>query len=327
MYRLADMPYVLNVWIYECASAIDDEIAVKVGNFIPRICDWRVVGVKPKFGMFMSSIFSQNSCNDIHPTSEEMTSLDLPGNIDAFHSEHQNSAAKSKPVQPQEIPGFEDFSTNPTNQFLRRSRRVSITSSTPPPKRRKNAHPVKSDVIDVNQPEQSVVQSNKNNPIPVDECCSESTQARRRGTNISGTSTSPTMPEFNQEDHVVRPPTTNQLFDKRSSPIAMDVLDNDRFEVDIVEDQEQNLIPEPKIEEDVDTCNEKEGRKDVSNLPHTTEVHDEANVHKQDNEDVSVGGSKTFHQIMLDEHDVDKVKDNVIKFDKSVNLTISYRVN
>ncbi|KAG5592218.1 hypothetical protein H5410_042732 [Solanum commersonii] len=59
--------------------------------------------------------------------------------------------------------------------------------------------------------------------------------------NISGTSTSLTMPEFNQEDHV--------LFDKWSLPIVMDVLGNDRFEVDVVEDQEQNLIPKPKIVE------------------------------------------------------------------------------
>ncbi|KAK4737293.1 hypothetical protein R3W88_000990 [Solanum pinnatisectum] len=155
MYRLAGMPFSLNVWIYECASAVGDEFTVKVGSFIPRICIWRVVGVEPKFGMFMCSIVSQNSCNDIHPTSEEMASLDLPGNADASHSEHQNSAAKSKLVQPQELPGFEDFSTNPTDP---RSRRVSTTSSTTPPKRRKNAHPAKPDVIDVNQPEQSAVQ-------------------------------------------------------------------------------------------------------------------------------------------------------------------------
>ncbi|XP_049369610.1 uncharacterized protein LOC125834523 [Solanum verrucosum] len=100
----------------------------------------------------------------------------------------------------------------------------------------------------------------------------------------------------------------------------MDVPDNDRFEVDVVEDQEQNLIPKPKIVEDVDTCKEKEGRKDVSDLPHITEVHDEANVHQQDNEDVPVRGSKTFHQVMLDEHDADKVKDNVIKSDKSGSI-------
>ncbi|XP_049378326.1 uncharacterized protein LOC125843145 [Solanum stenotomum] len=209
--------------------------------------------------------------------------------------------------------------------FLRRSRRISTT---PPQKRRKNAHPAKPDVIDVNQPEQSAVQSNKNSPIPVsnvnvpdvhvpsldpkeptDRSWIKHVKKYRKKYNIFGISTSPTMPEFNQEDDVVRPPTTNQLFDKRSSPIAMDVLDNDRFEVDVVEDQEQNLIPEPKIVEDVDTCKEKEGRKDVSDLPHTTEVHDE--------EDVPIGGSKTFHQVMLDEHDVDKVQDNVIKSDKS----------
>ncbi|KAG5596727.1 hypothetical protein H5410_037959 [Solanum commersonii] len=316
MYQLAGMPYVLNVWIYECATAVSDEIAVKVGSFIPRICNWRVVGVKPKFGMFMSSIFSQNSYNDIYPTSEEMASLDLPGNIDASHSEHQNLAAKSKPVQPQELPGFEGFSTNPTDQFLRRSRRVSTTSSTPPPKRKKNAHPIKSDVIDINQPEQLVVQSNKiiQFQFQIDKKFQHLKDLiklnhkqlmnvvrnphKQKEENISGTSTSPTMPEFNQEDHVVRPPTTNQLFDKWSSSIVMDMPNNDRFE-------------------DVDTCKEKEGRKDVSDLPHTTEVHDEVNVHKQDNEDVPVGGSKIFHQVMLDEHDADKVKDNVIKFDKS----------
>ncbi|KAH0722118.1 hypothetical protein KY289_005162 [Solanum tuberosum] len=313
----------------------------------------------------------KNSCNDIHPTSEEMASLDLPGNVDASHNEHQNSATKSKLVQPQELSGFEDFSTNPTDHFLRRSRRASTTSSTPPPKRRKNAHPVKPDVIDVNQPEQSTVQSNKNSPIPIlgvnvpdvhvpsldpkepiDRSGIKQVKKylkkyidkkfqhledliklnhkqlmnvvrnphKQEEENISGTSTSLNMPEFNQEDHIVRPPTTNQLFDKRSSPIAMDMPDNDRFEVDVVEDREQNLIPEPKTVEDVTTCKEKEGRKDVTDLPHITEVHDEANVHQQDNEDVPVRGSKTFHQVMLDEHDADKVKDNVIKSDKSGSI-------
>ncbi|KAH0660244.1 hypothetical protein KY285_028818 [Solanum tuberosum] len=300
-----------------------------------------------------------------------MVSLDLPGNVDASHNEHQNSAAKSKPVQPQELFRFEDFSTNPTNQFLRRSRRASTTSSTPPSKRRKNAHPVKPYVIDVNQSEQSAVQSNKNSPIsvsgvnvpdvhvpsldpkePTDRSGIKQVKKylkkyidkkfqhledliklnqkqlmnvvrnphKQEEENISGTSTSLNMPEFNQEDHVVRSPTTNQLFDKRSSPIAMDVPDNDQFDVDVVEDQEQNLIPESKIVEDVDTCKEKEGRKDVSDLPHITEVHDEANAHQQDNEHVPVGGSKTFHQVMLDEHDADKMKDNVIKSDKSGSI-------
>uniref|UniRef100_M1DCY1 Ulp1 protease family, C-terminal catalytic domain containing protein n=1 Tax=Solanum tuberosum TaxID=4113 RepID=M1DCY1_SOLTU len=160
MYRLAGMPYALNVWIYECASIVGDEISVKEDSYIPRICNWRIVEVKPKFGMFMSSIFAQN---------------------------------------------------------------------------------------------------------------------------ISGTSSPSTMPDFNQEDHFVRPLSTGQLFEQWSSPIVMDVPNNDPIEVDVVDAQEQNLIPEQKVVEDVDTCKDKEGRKDVSALPHTTHVHDEASVYKKDN--------------------------------------------
>lgn len=51
------MHYVLNVWVYECSSVVNEEIAVKEGDYIPRILNWRVVGVKPKFEMFMFSIF------------------------------------------------------------------------------------------------------------------------------------------------------------------------------------------------------------------------------------------------------------------------------
>ncbi|KAK4718495.1 hypothetical protein R3W88_016833 [Solanum pinnatisectum] len=56
LYRLAGMPYSLNVWIYECASIINDEIAVKEAN----------------------------ACNDVHPTTEEMAALDLPANVNTY---------------------------------------------------------------------------------------------------------------------------------------------------------------------------------------------------------------------------------------------------
>ena len=59
MYRLNGMPYALNVWIYECASVLDNEIAVKEQNVIPRICNWKVVAEKPKFEMFMKSVFTE----------------------------------------------------------------------------------------------------------------------------------------------------------------------------------------------------------------------------------------------------------------------------
>ncbi|KAG5607403.1 hypothetical protein H5410_028895 [Solanum commersonii] len=243
MYRLAGMPYVLNVWIYECASAVSDEIAVKVGSFIPRICNWRVVEVKPKFGMFMSSIFSQNSYNDIHPTSEEMASLDLPGNIDASHSEHQNLAAKFKP------------------EIKTRFNYIIYT----PPKRRKNAHPVKSNVIDVNQPEQSVVQSNKSNPIS--------------GVNVHDAyvhSLDPKEPTDKSGIKQVKK-YLKKYIDKKFQHLE-----------DLIKLNHKQLMnvfwnPHKQEEEDVDTCKDKEGRKDVLDLPHTTKVYDEANAHKQDN--------------------------------------------
>ncbi|KAG5594836.1 hypothetical protein H5410_036068 [Solanum commersonii] len=60
MYRLSSMPYVLNVWIYECASEVNEEIVVKEGNYILKICNWRVVGVKPKFSIILELIYSQH---------------------------------------------------------------------------------------------------------------------------------------------------------------------------------------------------------------------------------------------------------------------------
>ncbi|XP_055822224.1 uncharacterized protein LOC129890762 [Solanum dulcamara] len=112
MYRLGGMPYALNVWIYECASQVPSEIAVRVGNKIPRILNWRVVAVMPKFETFMSTIFSEKP-------------------------EDSTSAAKVNFKKPHEITGFEDFSTTPPTEFLKRSRDVAETSSPPPSKRMK----------------------------------------------------------------------------------------------------------------------------------------------------------------------------------------------
>ena len=59
LYRLYGMPYALNVWIYEYASNLNSEIAVRERNVIPRICNWRVVFEKAKFEMLMSTIFQK----------------------------------------------------------------------------------------------------------------------------------------------------------------------------------------------------------------------------------------------------------------------------
>ena len=44
------------MWVYECASVLNEEIVVKEGDYIPRILNWRVVGVNPKSETFVSTI-------------------------------------------------------------------------------------------------------------------------------------------------------------------------------------------------------------------------------------------------------------------------------
>lgn len=59
LYRLGGMPYALNVWMYECSSEVHPDIAVREGNHIPRILNWRVVGIRPKCETFMANMFSK----------------------------------------------------------------------------------------------------------------------------------------------------------------------------------------------------------------------------------------------------------------------------
>ncbi|KAG5592265.1 hypothetical protein H5410_042779 [Solanum commersonii] len=116
MYRLNGFPYALNNWVYECVSSMHNEIAVREGNGIPRVCNWKVVGAKPKYEMFMENIFTE-------PTQEELESLDLPNNSPLPPNRPTISIANQEKVQPDVVSG-----------------------STPPPKRRKVAHPIKNNV-------------------------------------------------------------------------------------------------------------------------------------------------------------------------------------
>ncbi|KAK4718494.1 hypothetical protein R3W88_016832 [Solanum pinnatisectum] len=144
--------------------------------------------------------------------------------------------------------------------------------------------------------------------------------------NIASTSIPTTVPDF-QEGHFAHSPSTDQMFEQRSSSITMAFSNNDPIEVDVVEAQEQNHILEQKaVEVRVDTCKYKEGMNDAFDLPHTTNVHDKASVSKKNNEE-AIGGSKISQQENLDEvqHNVNKSDAVVESNDKSVNFIIIYR--
>ncbi|XP_069143522.1 uncharacterized protein [Solanum lycopersicum] len=115
-------------------------IAVKEQNVIPRIVNWKVMAEKPKFEMFMESVFTEHNYTNIQPTGEECTAMQLPQPSHVTHDEPGTSNVNIDVGKPQKVPGFEDFSSEPPDQLLRRSTGVSSTRSTPPPKRRKVVH-------------------------------------------------------------------------------------------------------------------------------------------------------------------------------------------
>ncbi|KAG5615766.1 hypothetical protein H5410_015590 [Solanum commersonii] len=151
---------------YEFASQLNPEIAVKERNGIPRICNWRVVALKTKFEMLMTSIFQQNACSNIVPTPEELAAFDLPEDERDPPSSPTTTSVNPKIVQPNDIADFDDFSTRPPEQLLRRSSRVSDISCPPPPKIRKKGDTPKTKVSEPSQPDQSNVSLNQPFSIP-----------------------------------------------------------------------------------------------------------------------------------------------------------------
>ncbi|MCE0482550.1 hypothetical protein HAX54_041409, partial [Datura stramonium] len=59
--RLLSMPLAMQVWMYDCCSVINPNIAVKVGDSILRILNWRVVIDQIHYAIMMEAIFSKNN--------------------------------------------------------------------------------------------------------------------------------------------------------------------------------------------------------------------------------------------------------------------------
>ncbi|WMV34426.1 hypothetical protein MTR67_027811 [Solanum verrucosum] len=58
--QLPETPIPVNDFLM-VEDVVNEKIVVKEGDYIPRILNWRVVGVKPKFEMFMSTIFTEKT--------------------------------------------------------------------------------------------------------------------------------------------------------------------------------------------------------------------------------------------------------------------------
>ena len=83
--------------------------------------------------------YIQNACSNIVPTLEEIEAFDLA------QVEHAHSSSLPL-VQPNEEDDFDNFSTKPPEQLLRRYSKVYDTSPPPPPKRKKSDYTKKESV-------------------------------------------------------------------------------------------------------------------------------------------------------------------------------------
>ncbi|KAF3640145.1 hypothetical protein FXO38_22277 [Capsicum annuum] len=151
LYSMGGMPHVLNVWMYECCSEVDSTIAERMENVIPRIFNWQVVGIKVKYEKFMVDMFSKFVYNNIQPTHEEVQSLDLKM-IEGFQLKEAECGFSPEidvdcsdkrsvvDIQSQvdlDIQGFEEFSTVPPIEILKKAGLITDDSTSHPTKKHK----------------------------------------------------------------------------------------------------------------------------------------------------------------------------------------------
>ncbi|XP_060170976.1 uncharacterized protein LOC132601948 [Lycium barbarum] len=125
-YRIHGMPLAMQVWLYECCSRVPSYLAIKSGNFIPRMLNWRSIDSQPKYNILMEGIFrdgKQSSCTFANtiPTSSELESLQLPDVVVCRDTVDKNvlvDASEGTQVTDMPVDDFDDFSTTPPT-FLR----------------------------------------------------------------------------------------------------------------------------------------------------------------------------------------------------------------
>ncbi|PHT55667.1 hypothetical protein CQW23_04153 [Capsicum baccatum] len=143
------MSYALQIWWYECCATVDESLVFHVHNLIPRMVNWKVVKPKPRYEDLMDDIFSKIVFFyrdtflvywNLTPTPQELNYLELSNPLMFGPTNHDVNVAQAIFVQQQSErtaptkfgDEFDDFSTPPNADFLKKMRFDSGPSSHPP---------------------------------------------------------------------------------------------------------------------------------------------------------------------------------------------------
>ncbi|KAF3663623.1 hypothetical protein FXO37_11894 [Capsicum annuum] len=155
LYSLGGMPHVLNVWMFECCSEVESKTVVCQRNAIPRILNWVVQCIRPKYEYFMSGMFTKHSYKNIQPTTDEVSRLNLSFSKDfeicdpiTYASTSDYGKLKRTAVELQQRVGtiaeeFGDFSTIPPQEILMKDGFESPVSPDQPLKKERFSYLIK----------------------------------------------------------------------------------------------------------------------------------------------------------------------------------------
>ncbi|KAG5610559.1 hypothetical protein H5410_021840 [Solanum commersonii] len=77
---LGGLPLALKVWIFECCSKVDEDIAIRVADSIPRILNWKTIAESPWQKYFEKCLFmpTKNKFENIVASEDEVSKFRLP---------------------------------------------------------------------------------------------------------------------------------------------------------------------------------------------------------------------------------------------------------
>ncbi|KAH0637629.1 hypothetical protein KY289_037544 [Solanum tuberosum] len=79
-YRLGGLPLALQIWIFECCSKVDEDIAIRVADSIPRILNWKTIAESPWQKYIEKCLFmpTKNKFENIVASEDEVSKCRLP---------------------------------------------------------------------------------------------------------------------------------------------------------------------------------------------------------------------------------------------------------